>query len=269
MIGAYILTHVKSGMFYVGSSKDVDKRVHLHWYLLKKGKHVSKVFQQLWDNSPKFDVRTIRAENRDEAFAIEQAIIAENENNPLMINIGLGVYGGDNLTRHPERLKIVEKIADSWRAIIRDMSPEERRMRFGRAGESNPMFGKTHTDEIKAKISAINKGNQYALGSVRSIEQRKALSDFAKTRTGEANPFHGKSHSEETKKLLSEKLKGQLPPNLRPVSVDDVVYPSATEAAKQLGVVTATILFRIKSKNPKFSNYFYVTEMPNDYCESK
>lgn len=264
MIGAYILTHVKSGMFYVGSSKDVEKRVKLHWYLLMKGKHISKLFQRLWDKSPKFDVRSIRAENRDEAFAIEQAIITENENNPLMINIGRGVYGGDNLTRHPDRVVIIEKMTSSWKALIREMSAEERKLRFGRAGELNPMYGKRHSDEVKAKISAINKGNQYALGSVRSVEQRKALSDFAKARIGEANPFHGKSHSEETKKLLSVKLKGQLPPNLRPVSINGVVYPSATEAARQLKVVTATILFRIKSKNPKFSDYFYVTAMPND-----
>lgn len=264
MIGAYILTHVKSKMFYVGSSKDVDKRVKLHWYLLMKGKHISKTFQKLWDESPKFDVRTIRAESRDEAFAVEQAFITENEDNPKMINIGRGVYGGDNLTRHPERAAIIEKITSSWRTLIREMSPEERKMRFGRAGELNPMYGKTHSDEVKAMLSAINKGNRYALGAVRSIEQRKAISDFAKTRTGKANSFYGRTHSEETKRKLSEQLKGRLPPTIRAVSINGVTYPSVTEASRTIGVVPATILFRIKSNNPKFKDYFYVTAMPND-----
>ena len=51
-------------------------------------------------------------------------------------------------------------------------------------------------------------------------------------------------------------MKGKLPVNTKAVVIDDVIYPSSSEAARQLGVVTATILNRIKS--PKFPTYKFL-----------
>lgn len=53
-------------------------------------------------------------------------------------------------------------------------------------GDSNPFYGKTHSDETK-----------------------KTLSKLAKERVGERNPFYGHSHSEETKQRISKANKGR------------------------------------------------------------
>lgn len=57
---------------------------------------------------------------------------------------------------------------------------------FGCFGEKNGMYGKTHSDETRQKISNSRKNKL----------------------VGVDNPFYGKTHSEETKKKISDKHKG-------------------------------------------------------------
>lgn len=118
------------------------------------------------------------------------------------------------------------------------------------------MKGRRHTEEARRKMSEVLKGRKGPKGIKRTPEQRTRLSQIASQRTGEKNPFYGKTHSEETKRRLSEKNKGKLPPNTKPVVIDGVVYISITEAARQFGVVPATILNRIRSD--KFPTYRYL-----------
>lgn len=75
--------------------------------------------------------------------------------------------------------------------------------------------------------------------------------------------FFGKHHSEETKQKIYEKSKGRLPPNTIKISIDGKIYISISEAARQLNMITPTVLWRLKSKNPKFDNYKYVNEVEN------
>jgi group I intron endonuclease len=74
-------------------------------------------------------------------------------------------------------------------------------------------------------------------------------------RSNDDNPFFGKQHSEETKKILSEKRKGKKPTNMTQVQIDDIVYESLAEASRQTGILSSTILWRLKSKNSKYENY--------------
>lgn len=56
--------------------------------------------------------------------------------------------------------------------------------------------------------------------------------------------------------------KGKIPTTARKVEIDGIQYVSLTEAARQLDVVPATILYRLGSKNPKFESYRLVEECP-------
>lgn len=76
---------------------------------------------------------------------------------------------------------------------------------------------------------------------------------------GEKNGFYGKTHSEESIEKMRSKLKGKLPINAKSVSIDNTIYPSATQASKVLGIATATVLNRIKSD--KFPTYQYANEI--------
>jgi group I intron endonuclease len=122
------------------------------------------------------------------------------------------------------------------------------------------MYGKTHTEEARKKISEVNKGNTYCKGKKLSDETKQKLSEAAKLKTGEKNAFYGKHHSEETIQKIKEKSKGRLPPNIIKISIDGNIYISISEASRQLNIPTPTILWRIKSQNSKFINYKYVKD---------
>jgi hypothetical protein len=62
-------------------------------------------------------------------------------------------------------------------------------------------------------------------------------------------------------KLKLKINKGRLPPNTIKISIDGNIYISITEAARQLNKPTPTILWRLKSKNPKFNGYKYIEEI--------
>ncbi len=61
-------------------------------------------------------------------------------------------------------------------------------------GEFNPMFGKTHTDEVKRKLRNLR------IGTTQTEETKKKIGDAVR---GENNGFYGRHHSEETKSFLS------------------------------------------------------------------
>ena len=76
---------------------------------------------------------------------------------------------------------------------------------FGKIGELASMFGRKHSDESKAKISANNaKAN---LGKTLSEETRSKISinhgRINKGKTGELHPKFGKTLSEETRSKIS------------------------------------------------------------------
>ena len=83
------------------------------------------------------------------------------------------------------------------------------------------MKDKTHTDEVKQRISEANK----------------------------------KPKSEETKRKLSEANKGKKPGNVVKVEVEGIIYESLTDASIKTGINMSTLRNRIRSKNVKYVNY--------------
>lgn len=90
--------------------------------------------------------------------------------------------------------------------------------------ENNPFKGKTHIEDVKKKISEVNK----------------------------------KLKSEEHKKKISESLKGNIPINRIKVKINGIFYESLDDASKKTGINYSTLRNRIKSNN--FKNYERFTE---------
>lgn len=104
-------------------------------------------------------------------------------------------------------------------------SPKFLEMQKGKnkTGEKNPMWGKSHTDKSKQKMSKYHKENnvRYWLGKKRSDEfneKRRELAlnfrhtdEYKQSISGEGNPFYGCKHTEESKRKISEARKSKTP----------------------------------------------------------
>lgn len=258
-LGAYILTNERTGEFYVGSARNVFGRKDRHIRDLKAGRHHCARVQESWLPDDSYHIHLYIADDRDRAFEVEQELIKKHINNPLFVNTSLGAKGGDTLTRSPNREARIARMSQILSDRMKALTSEEKKRVFGRPGEKNGMFGKTHSQEAKQAVSNANKGVTRRSGFTLSDSHRQQISDHAKTRVGELNPFYGKSHSEETKKKIAEAKKAQaiLPPNTRKVKIDEVIYESVTDAARKLSISPALVIYRIKSD--KYLGYSYIT----------
>jgi group I intron endonuclease len=131
-----------------------------------------------------------------------------------------------------------------------------------KTGESNPFFGKTHTEESKQKISDSKTGNSPAWnkGIPFSDESRQKMSEAKKGKPG--NP-----HTEESKKLLSESHKGANNPmfgkykkySVNIISPNGVVYTEITslpEFCKEHNLnCQGFAQFLIKKNKPQYKGW--------------
>lgn len=264
IIGVYRISNILSGRYYIGYSTNINRRFTVHRSKLKQNCHDNIFLQRAYnlDGEDKFIYDKIHiCDTEDEAKEIELQYLTDISIREYLYNLNFNNSGGDLMSYHPDKEKIREKILKSHSETISKMSLEDRKEKFGRCGEKNGMYGKTHTEEVRQKISGLKKGNTYCKGKKLSDETKQKLSNIRKNNyTGEDNPFFGKHHTDETKQKIREKNKGKLPPNTMKISIDGNIFISMTEASRQLDIPTPTILWRVKSKNPKFDNYKYVNE---------
>lgn len=258
LCGVYILSSSDGEKIYIGSSQDMNKRIKRHFRDLKTNQHHNENLQKLWNIENDIQIKKFLMDNRNDAYELERDLIKYHLKTDKLLNIGKDVIGGDNLTLHPRREEIIKQITESLNNKIKTMSSDERKTIWGRQGEKNPMYGKTHTEEVKRKLSEINKGITRRKGFKLSDEQKNKLSELASKRVGNLNHFFNKRHTDETKLKLREANLGKLPVNTLKVSIDNVIYTSFTEASRKLSIPVPTISWRVKSKSPKFNKYFVV-----------
>lgn len=257
-IGTYILYNKNTGENYVGSTGDFRNRILRHFRELNSGNHHNKKLQEVWDKDPDFDCVLYETGTVENARKLEESIIVANERNEKLLNIGRGVKGGDNLTRNPDKSAIVNKMTSSILKRNASFTNEDRIKRFSRKGEKNGMFGRTHTEEAKDRISKANLGITRRSGFKLSDDHVEKIRAHARTRTGERNPFYGRTHTEEFKALLRERMLGSQPANMREVSIGGKVYISINDASRKLGISSSLLSHRLRSKLPKYSDYNYV-----------
>lgn len=263
MIGVYVIKCVPNGRFYVGSSGNIRKRKRTHLKQLRNGKHHNVFLQRVYDkygeDSFKFSYRL--TDTKHEAILLEQHYLYSHMFNSKCMNIGLHAACGDNITRHPERAKIIARRTATQFANLQAMSIEEKKRLFGRAGSKNGMYGKSHSKEtrIRMSYSAIARGGDHLRGIRKSEDGRRNIAEAARKRVLDpsyVNSFKGKTHSEEARKRMSEANKGRRPPNARRIRVGKKKFDTLRECAKTLGVSNGTICYRISSEN--FPEYTYI-----------
>ena len=209
---AYILTHVKSGCFYVGSSGDAYRRKLSHLETLRKNIHHNVKLQQLYNDDADVTFTFYLTDTREEAYGYEQQLLDENKDNPKLLNIAKDVKAAwfgrsmDSATR--------EKISVGHRGKTKSTETRER-MRLSKLGKSQSL-------ETRRKISLTLKGRPLS-------EER--VKKMAIDRKGYAN-------------------KGARAA-MKKVSIGGKVYQSLSDAARELGTYHSTISRRFNKPKYK------------------
>lgn len=257
----YTIHDKKSGCYYFGSTLDYDKRIERHMSELSRGKHHNIRMQELYDNGAELYSIFVTCETRDEAYMLENDMIHSNRNDPKMLNIGTSSIGGDNLTYHPYRDMILERMSIAMRHRYASMDATERKLLYGKHKEKNGMYGRNHTDASKRKMSMRLKGKTPPNKGVPMSKERyrQHLESMEKRDiVGDKNGFYGKKHSKETRERLSRAASSRKSSRSINITVDGVWYESPVTAGKALNVPSNTVRWRCKSCNPKYKQYQFI-----------
>lgn len=225
------------GMYYIGSAIDFEKRFKRHIRELSSNTHHNIILQRSFNKHGISNFKPIVLEKLD----YTKELILEKEQ--YYIDLYKKDYGkrccnlsgatfGDTKTSHPNREEIIERTIKTLNVYYSNLSEEEKKYKYGNIGPKNGMYGKTHSAEIRRKLSWL-----------------------ASQRTGDKNPFYGKTHTEEAKRLISEKNKGRKPINRIPIIVSEKMYQSFQDASNELGIAATTVRRRCLSKKVKFEHY--------------
>jgi len=226
--GIYCITNVSNGMFYLGSSVDIGRRRSSHFRELKKGVHANEHLQRSF----------IKYGENSFVFSVVE-------------------------TCHPDLVKCLEnlflnRVKICWDLCfnICDKSIGGPRM----VADRHPMFGKTHTEQTRRKLSKAHIGKTRTEEHKRAIskalqnrsfskEHKIALSEAASNRIytekerdrfrGESNHRYGKSLSKEHKARISTLFSKKIR-KLESIGTPVATYPSLSEAAKSVGLASGS-----------------------------
>lgn len=242
-----------SDVFYLGCTSNFSHRSMIHRSLLKNNNHSNSKLQNKYNS---LEVKEVCVEvlysfnSMQEAFEKEQELIGLHIDNPACTNMNLGNNTWINYTEQESRK---ENMSKGMQSYYESLTEEERTLKYSRPGELNGMYGKTQSEETKAKCREnIKKAQEANIGRVFSEEHKAKLSENASKRVGEANPFYGKQHSAEAKSKQSAANKGKLPPNSRKVVAEGKEFLSVTECARYYNITYNAVAFRIKSNSFDF-----------------
>lgn len=271
----YYLTFLPSGHFYIGSTSYPDKRLKRHLDELEGNKHHNSKMQTLFNTKTVQEIRMVTLECRDrqEAYEKEDAAIKSRMDDELCLNIGKSSRGGDNLSSNPNKPEIVRSIGETLRKVNSMLSVEERRKKFGKYGARNGMFGRTHTEEVRKRLSKAHKGKSSPFKGTKVDRNSQQYKNFIKgiekrDYRGEKNPFFGKRHPDEILLRIREANRRRLSdpnyinPKSKVVCIKGIEYKNVREASEKLRVKYSTVAWRCRNKtNPDFKDWIYKADV--------
>jgi group I intron endonuclease len=245
MIGIYRIKNLINGKCYYGSSKNIEKRWKTHLNQLRDKKHINCILQRAWNKygEDNFIFEIVEECEFKNIFEVEQKYIDTCGD----YNIGLKASGGDNLTKNPNRDKIIENIKKGSKLWRDSLSDEERKERFSKPLDKNPNWRGGSTFVYCECGKRIGYSHTHC--------------NQCRPRSDKNNPFFGKTHSEKTIKILRERMLGNIPINRKEIVINDIDYISYNDASDKLGIPITTIRWRVLSKNPKYKDYYFKGEI--------
>jgi hypothetical protein len=182
----YRITNMANGKYYIGSAESFARREWQHKYDLRKGIHKNPRLQAAWN---KYGADMFVFEIIEEVPDGESQLAWEDRH--LSVHVGLPECYNINTSAEAPRLGI--PMSDASKAAISAS-------RVGKhAGEDHYRYGKTLSEEVRAKIGNTQRG---VAKPPRSEEHRRKLSEVNK---GNQN-WLGKRHSNESRAKMSKRV---------------------------------------------------------------
>lgn len=234
--GIYAIKSKATDLIYIGGSTQIKRRWKRHLYDLKKNTHHSHLLQAVYNKHSIEDLYFYILErcSPDQVKNLEQTYL-DSVDFSKTFNICKSSTFGDVITSHPRRNEIIQQIKSTLNSMYANMSDEEKKIKYGRSLYRNGNW----------KSGVMTTKTTCECGNFKSYSAKKCNSCYEKS--GIKNPFYGKNHSKEMKEKLRKANTGKRPVNAKKVIINGKVYNSASEAARDLGCVTATILNRINN----------------------
>lgn len=224
--GCYILNHIATGNFYIGSAVNLYERYHVHLAHLRKGIHKNRQLQHLYDQDDDIHMEFVTSNDREEAYDIEQNELDIYISHPKCLNVRGDARNG--LAPGPA--------LDAWNAATSE------RNRILHAGNTY-MLGKRHSEQTKQLM------RERALSRDPSVYlNRPPVSDEtrAKLRDSASRP-RAKGWKNSPEALVSKRAASveRGIAHSRKVTIDGITYHNATYAANAIGVSRRTVIVRI------------------------
>jgi len=205
--GIYSITNIINKKIYIGSSKNIDKRIRKHFGDLRNNKHANSHLQNAYNKYGRnsFSWEIVKGEIPfNELERIEQEFI-------------------DSI---PQDLRYNQRLIANNNGGIKLQQATKDKMSAAMKGEGNNFHGKKHTDESKDLMRAAKLGKKQ---NEAAIIKRTSMAI-------------GKHKTESARKNISI---GQ--PNRCTVEIDSIIYNSYSEAGKFFGVTHQCIKNRVYS----------------------
>lgn len=274
----YLIRETQDGKIYVGSSSKIYKRItrHKEW-ILRLRRHPNKVLSQIAENRNPSDFELIIffTSNREEAYRLEQFFVNRYKETDQLINIAYDVRHAmrGHIFSEEHKRKISE--ANTGRAI-----GEQTRLNIS-SSRRNSIKAQEQLAVLHAKKRRRIQVDGVEYESVAEASSRLGISECVLYKTAAKpgskvkfldnvkSPLSGRTLTPEQKLKLSllrknnESLKNQLSTirhlTQKKIVLNDVLYESITQAARETKIGESTIRRRLRETNfPKNQEGNYV-----------
>lgn len=210
-IAAYKITDTTTGVFYIGSTTNLDRRLNEHKNRLTAGKHPNSKVQNGFSNWDNVQIEYIETGDEEQSRKIEQSMLDFHKDDPECANIGTGstvLWSGGMPDEIKEAIGSVhrgKKVSDESRvrmSIAAQNRPpvnQETRDKLSAAGKGVPksaehrdkmrqsalLRGPRNPEDIVNRIAVIFSGTRY--DSIRAASNATGLSE-TQVRTRLSNP---------------------------------------------------------------------------------
>lgn len=240
-IAFYVLTHIPTGFYYVGSTRNLYRRLENHKHTLNFGKHSNHKLQSVYTRWSDIAIKSTECLSIEDAVALEQKALEESHGKEKCCNLYSTAFvktvtGG---WKHTEESREKRRIASTGKRH----TPESLKKM------SEWQIGRKFSPEVRQRMSEVRRGKPFSGHQLDWTGRKHSEESIEKMRISQT----GVLHSEETK----NKIRAYAESTGRRVSVEGVIYPTISHVARAYGIDHRTVRGRVDSKSERFANWFY------------